>query len=351
MIDPARRLALVAVAAAALGATSTTHATTVVLVRPATPPPVVAETLVRLEGELTAAGFETRTVEGAGGVAAAGGAARASLEEVAGAHGADAVMAIVGSLAPDSVELWVVDKVTGKSVVRRVAFEPTAERAPETLAIRAIELLRSSFLEIDFGARQRPGEPETAPPPAVMRFLERERLARRPERLGLEVGGAGVMSLDGVGPALLPMVRLVWAARPWLVIDGTLAGLGTRPSVRSEAGSARVTQAWGLLGAAYRWGAAERLHPFVGLSAGALHTSVEGRAASSDHQGRSTGQWSFLVDATAGASLRLRERFQVTFAAHAQLAEPHVGVRFVDDVAATSGRPNVLATLALGAWL
>ena len=122
---------------------------------------------------------------------------------------ADAVVAIVGDLSPDSVEVWVIDKVTGKSVVRRVHFEPAAARASTTLAIRAIELLRSSFLEIDLAAQgrdDRRGGAGAAPPPAVVHFVEMERLARHPERFGVEVGGAAIMSVDGVGLALLPLV-------------------------------------------------------------------------------------------------------------------------------------------------
>ena len=104
------------------------------------------------EGRADSAGFETEIVDGA--AAGSAGEARAGLEQLAARRGADAVVAIVGDLSPDSVEVWVIDKVTGKSVVRRVPFEPAATRASTTLAIRAIELLRSSFLEIDLAARR-----------------------------------------------------------------------------------------------------------------------------------------------------------------------------------------------------
>ena len=324
---------------------------TVVIVRPAEPPPVMTETLVRLKGELTSVGFATQMVDAPGGSTAGDRGSRAWLEQVAGARGVDAVVAIIGSAAPDSVEVWVIDKVTGKSVVRSVPFEPRSPRASETLAIRAIELLRSSFLEIDLGGRARPGQPAAAPPAAVVRFVERERLASHPERVGVEVGAVGVISLDGVGPALLPAGRLTWAARPWLVAQATVAGLGTRPSVATQTGSARVAQEWGVVGLAYRFRAEERLRPFVALSAGVLHTSVDGRADSSVNQGRSAAQWSFLVDVGLGASLRLRDRFYLAWAAHVQMAEPYLAVRFVDAVVATSGRPNLLATLTIGAWL
>ena len=307
------------------------------------------ETLVRLRGELISAGFETEIVDG-GATAGAGGESRAGLEQLAARRGADAVVAIVGDLSPDSVEVWVIDKVTGKSVVRRVPFEPTAARASETLAIRAIELLRSSFLEIDLAAHDRRNNPGAAPPPAVVHFVETERLARHPERFGVEVGGAGVISLDGVGPALLPLVRFDWSLRSWFLAQAALAGLGTRSTVEGLAGSAQVAQAYGLLGGSFRFRAGARLRPFATLSAGVLRTSVEGRA-DAPNEGRVLDQWSFLADVGLGASLRLPDRFTLSLAAHAQLAEPYPAVRFVGAVVATSARPNLLLTLTIGAWL
>jgi len=347
-----RRLALATlVSLTLLFGAARARAASVMIVRPANSPPVMVETLVRLKGELTSAGFDTEIVDGA----AAGIApdSRDGLEQLAARRGADAVVAIVGDLSPDSVEVWVIDKVTGKSVVRRVPFEPTAARASTTLAIRAIELLRSSFLEIDLAAQgrdDRRGAPDTAPPPAVVRFVETERLVRHPERFGVEVGGAAIMSVDGVGPAVLPLVRFDWAPRPRLVFQAAVAGLGTRPTVSSAAGSAQVAQAYGLIGGGVRFRAGARVRPFVGLSVGALHTSVEGRA-DAPNQGRIVDQWSFLVEAGVGAQLRLPDRFTLSLSAHAQVAEPYVAVRFVDAVVATSARPNLLITMTIGAWL
>jgi hypothetical protein len=326
-------------------------AASVVIVRPANSPPVMVETLVRLRGELISAGFATEIVDGA--PPAGGGAAdsRAGLEQLAGRRGADAVVAIIGDLAPDSVEVWVIDKVTGKSVVRGVPFEAAAPGASKTLAIRAIELLRSSFLEIDLAARDRQSATGAAPPPpAVVHFVEAERLARHPERFGVEVGGAAVMSLDGVGPALLPLVRLDWSPDPRFIAQATVAGLGTRPTVESQAGSAQVAQTYALLGGSLRFRAGARVRPFASLSAGALRTSVEGRA-DTPNLGHAVSQWSFLADAGAGSVLRFPDRFTLSVAIHAQIAEPYVAVRFVGTEVATSGRPNLMLTATVGAWL
>jgi hypothetical protein len=343
------RLAIVILAFAILLWPAPAFAATVVIMRPANSTPAMAETVVRIHGELISAGFGVEIVDGSALDGLMGRQSRDSLERLAEQRGADAVVAIVGDVAPNSVEVWVVDKVTGKSVSRRLPFEPQSERAPQTLAIRAIELLRSSFLEIHMAPREARQSPASTPP-AVFRFVGMEPLAARSERVGVEVGAAAALGFGGVGLAVLPIVRFDWVLRPWLVGQASFAGLGTRPKVETGAGSAEVAQAYGVVGACYRFRAGRGWQPFLSLSAGALRTSVEGRA-NSPNQGQAVQQWSFLVDGGLGSWIKLRDRFYLALAAHVQMAEPYLGVRFVDTVVATSGRPNVLLTLTVGAWL
>jgi hypothetical protein len=92
------------------------------------------------------------------------------------------------------------------------------------------------------------------------------------------------------------------------------------------------------------------VRPFAALGAGALHTTVDGRA-DAPNQGWVVDQWSFLVDVGLGTQLRLPDRFYLSLTAHAQLAEPYVAVRFVGAVVATAARPNLVVTLTIGAWL
>jgi hypothetical protein len=315
---------------------------TVVLVRPAAPSAAMAETLVRIGGELASVGFATEVVD----APADGQESPRLLETMATKHGADAVIALIGDAALDSVEVWVVDKVTGKAVVRTVPFEKNAEHAPERLAIRALELLRSSFLEIDLASQNPEGR---LPPPAVVQFVDLRR-KERPERLSVEVGGTALMSVDGVGPAFLPLASVGWAFGSTFVLRASVAGLGTRPAVENSIGSAQVSQGYGLVGGAFRFRAAERVRPFVALSAGAMHVAVDGRSNGA-FRARSAEQWSFLLDGAVGASVRLRDRFYLSVALEAQLAEPYVAIRFADQVVATAGRPNALLTTTVGAWL
>ena len=150
---------------------------------------------------------------------------------------------------------------------------------------------------------------------------------------------------------VLPMVRVDWAPRSWLVLQATLAGSGSRPTVstsrRQCAGRPAVRRhRWMLSPSRRRSG----LWPFFALAAGSLHTSVEGQPGVTT-EGHTVEQWSFLLDGGPGGGFRLYRRYYVTLAAHVQVAEPYVAIHFVDATVATSGRPNLLLTLTVGAWL
>jgi hypothetical protein len=313
------------------------HAVTVALVRPPGLSVAMTEALVRLHGELLSVGID---VELADSPATREPGARAWLETLAKNRGASAVIDPVG----DALDVWIIENATRRFEVSRVALEPGTENAAERLAIRAIEVLRSSFLEIDLMARERRREIGAKPAAAA----HAEVLGPPPERFGLALGAAALTSLDGVGPALVPLLRFDLALHPRFAVQAVLAGWGSRPTVASKTGSARVGQQYGVLGGCYRFRPGQGLRPFVALAAGALRTTIEGQA-DLPKQAHSLVQWSFLLDANAGVELRLFGRTYATLAAHVHAAEPYVAIHFVDTVVATTGRPNLLVTLAVGA--
>ncbi len=324
------------------------YAATVVIVRPPNPSPQVTETLSRLHGELLSVGLEVEIADRPAVRGSGSRDSRAWLEELAADRAIDAVIDIVGDAA--AVDVWVIDRSPRRFEVSRVTHDPDADSASEKLAIRAIEVLRSSFLESDWAARERQRGLVVGTPTASLEQAGTNGSGEQPGRVGIELGAATLTSLDGVGPAILPLVRAGWAARPWLVLQATLAGLGSRPTVATTAGNARIGQQYGLLGACYRFRSERRLWPFFSVSAGVLRTSVEGQA-DVPKQGHSVTQWSFLMDGSLGAGLHLASRYYLALAAHAQVAAPYVAIHFVDSVVATSGRPDLLLTLAVGARL
>jgi hypothetical protein len=338
------------------------NAAAVAIVRPASPTPELAETLFRIHGELLSVGIEVEFAQRPVGRDLATNDARGWLEKLVTERGVDAVIDSVGDVAPIAVDVWLVDKTTRRLAVLRVELELNAPNPAERLAIRAIEVLRSSFLEVDLAARERRRERPTerpneragealAKPSAMASPLDDvNKPASHPERFGVEVGAAGMTSLDGVGPAILPILRFDWAARPWLLVQATLAGQGTRPNIATTAGNAQVAQDYGVVGGSYRFRTNQGLQPFLALSAGVLRTSVEGQS-NAPYKGHAIGQWSCLLDGSVGARFRLGRTYDVALAAHVQAAAPYVAIHFADAVVATSGRPNILLTFAVGAWL
>ncbi len=326
-------------ALATVAAAGAAHASTVLLVRPPNSGGVTAEAMMRMHGELSSAGFDVSFATSVAGVDA-----RASLEMLASAPGIDAVVAILGEAGPDAIEVWVADRMTGKSMVRRTPYQAGGERDAEVLAIRAIELLRASLLEVDIAGRSLVHPPPVAVAPRVGHD------SGGAFRVGIEVGASALLSFDGLGPAVLPELRVDGVLAPWCVVQARLAGLGTRARVDTLEGSGHVAQQFGLAGLGLRGRLRGGVRPVLTLAAGVLRTSAEGRATW-PYAVRSEARWSFLADAGLGMHLELAARYALAVEAHLQLAEPYPIVRVAGADAATVGRPTLLFTVAVVAWL
>ena len=326
------------------------HAATVALVRPPSSSRDLTETVSRLHGELLAVGLEVKMVNRSAERGQDRTVSRAWIQKVTAEGGIDAVIDIVGDAAPVAVDVWVIGTPSRRFQVSRVLVEANSSNAAERLAIRAIELLRSSFLEIDMASRERRSEPVAEPRATALPQGEPDTPASPLEILGFEAGAAMLTSLDGVGPAISPILRFGWTARSRFVVQAALVGFGSRPTIENSAGTARVATQYAVVGGRYRLSLNHSLRPFVAVSAGALRTAVEGQA-DWPRQGHSMDQGSFLLEGSLGAELQLPDRYYLTLAAHVHVAEPSVAIHIADTVAATIGRPNLALTLTVGAWL
>jgi hypothetical protein len=329
--------------------TGSAHATTVAILWPPTPSADVTHALTLLRGELSSVGLDVTISDRTGARGVEKTDSVAWLEPFA-ARGVSAVIDAVGDEVLEAVDVWVVKTHPQRFEVTRVAVDPDTPRQPEMLALRAVEALRAGLLQIDWAARRRRHEPIAEPPMATEPAGEVREPANHGERVGIEVGADAIMSLDGLGLAVLPTIHVGWTARPWLLMQASAAGLGSRSTVATTTAKARVGQQYAVLRGCYRLRAAERLWPFLGLAAGVLHTSVEGQTGLGTG-GHSGERWSGLIDGSLGVGLRLHGRSYLTLAAHVHVAAPYVAIFLVDRVAATSGRPNLLLTLTVGAWL
>ena len=321
---------------------------TVALLRPPSHPLATTELLERLRGELLSLGFEVVLRDRLAGSESTAIAAKAWQRELAADGEVDAAIDVVGEVSPARVDVWIIDRAGRFQLVTRLALEANTENASKRLAIRASEVLRARLFETHLAAGER--RPALVLGTSTASALDAERAGSEPARhLGVELGAAVQAGLDGVGPALVPIGRIDWAFDSGLAFEATFAGFGSRPIITTSAGSARVAVQYGLAGGAYRLNWSRWFKPLGALSLGALRSAVEGRAES-PREGHSLDRWSFLLDASLGAVFEISRHYSLTLAAHAQLAEPYVAIRFADRQVASLGRPNLLLALTIGGW-
>lgn len=331
----AARLASTLAFCLALSWASVTRAATVAIVSGASSSPALSEANNRLRGELSSLRLAILLLRRP---ALAGVDARAWLERAAEERDIDAALEVLGGSTPEAVDVWIFQRSPRRSQVARVELEPDTPNRAGALAIRAIEVLRSYLLEADLAAKGRASAPTT---PSS---------ANSQGRFGLELGAGLLTGLDGVGPAILPVLRSDFRVQGWLVAQATGAGFGTRPQLRAAVGTVRVAQSYGALGLCYCPTSSSPLAPYFALAAGVSRTSLEG-LADSPAQGHVVDHWSLLLDAGLGARLRLSGPYYSTLSGHVQLAQPHVAIHAVDRELGSTGRPNLVANLLIGVWL
>jgi hypothetical protein len=332
------------------------RAAIVMIVRPAVPSPVTSEALSRLRGELLSVGLTVEVVTRPSLRPPDGSSSRAWLARIAAERHVDGALDVVDGVAPAAVDVWTFSRESHHAEVTHVVAEAGVESALERMAIRSVEVLRSSLIEA--GLVEATGDVAVAR--AAAPIIRREEAAgndqaagRRPEaplRLGLELGAALIVpSFDGVGPAIAPLVRINGDLAAPVALQIEAAGFGSRPEVGNSTGNARIAQQHALAGVCTCGPSARRLRPTVAILAGVWHTSVDGRAEAPAH-GHAVAQWSLLLQASLGARLVASSRYEVALAVHAQVAEPYVAVYVGDQAIATLGRPTLGVTLTLGGW-
>ena len=293
----------------------------VVLVRPTAQSTVVSEAITRIRGELIADGFEVAIVDAPPGADPASVLARADRQTSAAA--------MLGLfLQPDAsaAEVWVVDRLTNKTVVRRVEIDrSSAGSAPEVLARRSVELLRASLLEILVDAQRRPLSP--SPRAQASRGAAHALEPPRP-RWGVEAGALVLGGFGGVGPAIMPVARGRVVISNRFAARLTVAGLGTRPHVQAAEGSATVSQALGIVEGIVELAPQSWLRPAISLGAGTYHISAEGSAAW-PYEALAPGTWAFAADVGTGVALSLSSSFALCLEGHATFVTPRPVIRFV----------------------
>ncbi|HEX3777923.1 MAG TPA: hypothetical protein VHV51_25820 [Polyangiaceae bacterium] len=316
----------------------------VLLVRPPGAAKEVSAALVRVQGELVADGFEVVSLE------AAPGATSAMAMEQAEARSASTTVGLFLSADGKSAELWVVDRLTNKTVVRRVSTTDESEnRLPEVLALKAVELLRASLLELVV-------ERNAAATPKTSRAAEQHasEWAARPlvsvPHWAIETGAAAIWSPREIDAAFVSVARGRFAIHEQAQVRVSFAGLGTRPQVRGTGGSAQLQQWYGVAEGLFTPLPKLLAHPVVSIGAGMFHSSVKGEAAF-PYQALQSSGWAFAADVGVGLGIRLASRLELSTEAHAMWLTPKPVLRFAGDDGPHIGEPSVVGSLTLIGWL
>jgi hypothetical protein len=335
-------LAAVAVVPIAANARAEEARSTVAIVRVGSSDRLLREASIRLHAELEDSGFQVVDVDRVPGDS------RAEVEEGAadGASFATIAMNRVGAGA--AADVWISDHVTGKTVVRRLRVGEAGNPAA-VLAIRALELLRASLLEV--AAREHRSGPKLAAPPDVMKWVEPalpERASPPPPlfRGGtLGVGAVGAHGLRGIGAAVGPTVRASYGIGSEWLVRLNLAGPLLGPEVSAPAGSATVRQEYASL--ELGWASAPRpLGVLAWIGAGAFDLQASGSAVPPYHS-TSGGVLSFLSTTGVGGTLRLGSRlaFIADLAALVAFPRPYVSIGGRD--AGSAAMPSLALSLGL----
>jgi hypothetical protein len=314
----------------------------VIVLEPTNASPLSRQAFSRIKDELSADRF--RVVLAA---PSAESAAAAVIESSARNLDRGAIIALFGNPETGETELCIIRRAGRRTAVRRAVVIEDPDRVPQLLSLRALELLRATALELsidpDQGSKQetgsqQPDRPLAVPaPPAV---------PEQPAAFTLDLGVAGLQSVNGPPPAFAPVARLALGLTSCFQTRLSVLGLGTRPRVATANGSATVAQDLALLELTAVLRATQSVRPQASLGSGLLSVKAAG-SGKPPYEGREAHQWSAAVDAGLGVAFALRSRAAVVAELHALLAWPHPAVRLLDVRTATIAYPAFIFTLAL----
>jgi hypothetical protein len=163
--------------------------------------------------ELEGFGFTVEVVEG---TAVSEKDRRIELLETAQQHDAICALRIVRLTEGSGVDLWIIDRVTGKMVYRQIPLDVAqGSQSAAIVALRVVELLRASLLELELPDVK----PRIPTPPAAQKLNP-----QKPEGpVGLLTGASVLGSIKSVGP--IGAINWIVSYRPIPPISVELEGL------------------------------------------------------------------------------------------------------------------------------
>lgn len=325
----------------------------VVLVGAAALEPTPFET--RLQSELHAAGFDVIPVMAP---------SRFSVDDwnTIGARAEHLAIISIGAQHNEvTANLWVTERASGKILFRAVRPEHASSDASAIVALRAVELLRASLLELAEPHTSeapipqppvpipKPTPVSKSPPPSTPAVKNVISVESKHRKWTIAVGGFGLGGSGGIPTSLAPSVTVGWRPiKSWAAELHWQGPFGA--SIETEPGNAQVRQ--GLATCRIAWEPHEqsnRLSPWIAAGFGGHYLHAKGSALL-PYTGRSdsaitfVGHLGFGVRASLGKGLYAVPELGLLAAASRPI------VRVVDRTFHT-GRPFLSGGLSLQyAW-
>jgi hypothetical protein len=311
----------------------------VALVRSSSNDPVLREASTRLRAELLDAGFEVVEVDRPPGDP------RSEVEDAAPTTTSFATVAMSRAVNGAFADVWISDHLTGKTVVRRIEVGAGPD-ATSVLAIRALELLRASLLEV--ASSGRPSEPPMSAPSDVMKWIAPALPSAPPppvlQGTALGLGALALDGLRGIGVAVGPTVSLSRGVGPWfgrVALAAPLVG----PVLHAAAGNATIRQELGYL--AVGWASEPKpLAMYAWIGAGGFDLHTDGSAVA-PYRGSGGGIVSLLGTAGLGGLARVGPRIALTADVTAIVLDPQPIVVIAGRDAGSAGAPSAGVSLGV----
>ncbi len=337
---------------AALASTSLAQAaSTVAILRAADPPELLRKAQLLLAAELRASGFDVAETP-----LGASGDLRGALETAAPDRHPIASITLV-SAGVTRVDVWIADRVTGKMLVRALlADSPNIDIAASDLALRAVELLRGSLLELRFEpARAAPAVDR--PPADVARFVDAaEPLGGHPFRsyalqgLGVGVAAAVMKNLGGLEPTWAPTARLSYGRGSGFALRVAFAGPSAAHEFLADGGTARLRQMLFTAEALWFFRPEDVVQPFAKTGLGLARLQVDGKGISDLFPSRSPRALVPFAQVGGGLALRLGRSVSVMIETEVLLPKESYRITVADQFVGRVGPSFVTSVGAASAF-
>jgi hypothetical protein len=315
----------------------------VVVIHPPASDDIRTEALARVQGELTAAGFDVVPViekEGTD-ILTAVETARREMQPLA----VFAIFAPPWTADDATAQILFSDATRGRTLIERMPLDRQhPDHEAKVLAVRAVELLKANLVEL----RPTPEKPVPVPvaPPVKPEPVEPPPPRAPLAGFGIEVGLAMIEQFRQLGASTMPIARLSVGGQQGFGGRASLGGLGSTTSAGATFGLARVQQQLGAADLFYAFPRQRVLQALVSGGAGALHVRVDGDGFY-PYQGRISQTWSGFAKAGCGAVATLGSKVSFVTELEGLVAFSPTRVLVGDVEVGKMGAPSLLLSAGI----